>query len=77
MCVNILNKTIMISFLTFILNYDFREKDLFYIQRENPRKAGFILRTQVYAVMHNNEKIHNAISEVSKGDCIIMGGGLL
>ena len=21
----------------------------------------------------NNEKIHNAISEVSKGDCIIMG----
>ena len=22
---------------------------------------------------HNNEKIHNAISEVSKGDCIIMG----
>ena len=22
----------------------------------------------------NNEKIHNAISEVSKGDCIIMGG---
>ena len=23
--------------------------------------------------MQNNEKIHNAISEVSKGDCIIMG----
>ena len=22
----------------------------------------------------NNEKIHNDISEVSKGDCIIMGG---
>ena len=22
---------------------------------------------------HNNEKIHNAITEVSKGDCIIMG----
>ena len=22
---------------------------------------------------HNNEKIHNAINEVSKGDCIIMG----
>ena len=24
----------------------------------------------------NNEKIHNAITEVSKGACIIMGGGL-
>ena len=24
--------------------------------------------------IQNNEKIHNAISEVSKGDCIIMGG---
>ena len=23
--------------------------------------------------IQNNEKIHNAISEVSKGDCIIMG----
>ena len=23
--------------------------------------------------LQNNEKIHNAISEVSKGDCIIMG----
>ena len=26
-----------------------------------------------WANKQNNEKIHNAISEVSKGDCIIMG----
>ena len=29
--------------------------------------------SQPWITIQNNEKIHNAISEVSKGDCIIMG----
>ena len=28
-----------------------------------------------YITKQNNEKIHNAISEVSMGECIIMGRG--